>query len=333
MLRPGRIIVQRRQKGTWLLSRGCAVQRAAPVDTVTTVSSDDPADSTPHDSARRAIDTTARDSATNSTFNPQRYWHRRLKRDWSLHGVGLKRLSRSYNRWVYRVRRAVFRRTVRGMRLDTDSLSVLDVGSGTGFYLDLWHKFGARHIAGIDIADSAVNRLRTRLPDVCVERADVSDEPPFPEGTFDVVSAFDVLFHIVDDQRYHQAISNIHRLLAAGGQFVFSEKFVHHKRTDRRHHVNRTCDEIENLIRAEGFEIISRKPMFVFMTSPADSTQQWRRNLWSNRIRPAVKHERRGNMVGAVLYPIELLLTRVLREGPAMEIMVCRKPASTAGVP
>lgn len=262
---------------------------------------------------------------TTTDFDARRYWDRRLRRDWTLHGVGMARLAHSYNRWMYRVRGRVFRRTVRKTGLDVAGSTVLDVGSGTGFYIDWWRRLGARRLSGVDIADSAVARLRERFPEVRFERVDVSDEVPFDDGAFDVVSAFDVLFHIVDDERYPRAVAGIHRMLRPGGWFIFSEHFVHDQRRGRRHHVSRTLGEIEELLHRTGFDIVSRRPMFVFMAWPVDSGKRWRWDLWSKRMLPLIKQERWGGVVGAALYPAEVLLTRVLRESPSMEIMVCRK--------
>ena len=46
-------------------------------------------------------------------------------------------------------------------------------------------------------------------------------------GRFQAISAYDVLFHIVDDARYERAIQNISALLSPGGVFFFSDLFLH----------------------------------------------------------------------------------------------------------
>lgn len=266
---------------------------------------------------------------SSTEFDARSYWDKRLKRDWSLHGVGMLQLARSFNRWMYRVRRHMFRHTVRTLPVDITRSDVLDIGSGTGFYINLWRQLGARTTSGIDIADSAVARLREKFPGVAFERGDVSDELPFTEAAFDVVSAFDVLIHVVDDQRYERAMANVYRLLKPGGYFMFSEPFPHYKRVGKKHHLCRTLDEVQDSVQRNGFEIVSRRPMFTNMASPVDSTQQWRRDFWYKRLAPLLASERWGGVLGAAMYVPELLLTRLSRESPSMEIMVCRKPDAT----
>ena len=264
-------------------------------------------------------------------FDARRYWSRRLDRDWTLHGVGMRGLSRSYNRWMYSARRHVFRRTARTLPIDLPHSRVLDVGSGTGFYVELWSRLGAGTVTGVDIADSAVRRLRKRFPHVRFERLDIAhDDVSLLGDGFDVVSAFDVLFHVMDDDGYRTAMANVHRLLRPGGLFVFSEHFVRGPRREYRHHVSRPAHEIERAVTETGFEVVRRRPMLVLMAWPAQAAAPVWRRLWSRALGPALKSERWGGIAGAALYLVELPLTRLLAEGPSMEIMVCRKPP---GVP
>jgi len=261
-----------------------------------------------------------------SEFDARQYWDKRLKQVWNLQGVGMRGLSRNYNRWLYRVRRAVFRRTVRGLPYPLNECDVLDVGSGTGFYINLWRRLGARRVTGVDIADSAVQQLSEKYPDVRFQQADIGAEKPFDNESFDIVSAFDILFHIVDDQKYEAAISNTHAMLRPGGMFVFTENFVHGgRRASMKHFVNRNVDDIERMLDEAGFQLVRRRPAFALMLGPVDSPRPARRKMWMKVVQPLSKNKYSGNVVGAVLYPIERLLTRILPESDTTEIMVCRK--------
>jgi SAM-dependent methyltransferase len=140
-------------------------------------------------------------------FDPAAYWERRLE-PFDLGVVGYSGLGLPYNRWLYRVRSFVFRRAVREIGLPR-AARVLDVGSGTGFYLAEWQRAGVRELTGSDLTSIAVNALGERYPRVPLVRWDVADEPPFPPASLDAISAFDVLFHIVDDGRYRAALANL----------------------------------------------------------------------------------------------------------------------------
>jgi 2-polyprenyl-3-methyl-5-hydroxy-6-metoxy-1,4-benzoquinol methylase len=102
-------------------------------------------------------------------FDARDYWDRRLDATWSLQGVGLKNLSASYNRWLYRVRDRVFRRAVGDLDVDPRGARVLDIGPGVGFYTARWLDLGAQ-VTG---ADSAVRRLGERFPAASFVQFDV----------------------------------------------------------------------------------------------------------------------------------------------------------------
>lgn len=254
------------------------------------------------------------------------YWERLLAERYGLDGVGYTELGPAFNAWMYRVRRAVFLRAARPI-VSAGATSVLDVGSGTGFYIDLWQELGVREIAGLDITEIAVRRLRERHPGLSFERFDVGgvEPPPFVEGSFDVVSAFDVLFHIVDDDAYRRALGAVHRLLRPGGTFIWSDNFVRGRTVRAATQVSRSLDEISALLGATGFEVVERRPAMVLMNAPVDSDSRLLHASWRVIEGLASRSETLGWATGALLYPLDLALCRLLHEGPTTELMICRR--------
>lgn len=268
-------------------------------------------------------------TGTGGSFDPLNFWEERLQQ-FDLSAVGYAGLGLRYNQWLYRVRSFVFRRTLRRAALDLDSAHVLDVGSGTGFYINEWLRAGVKDVIGSDLTGVATERLGETFPQLEFVQFDVSAEPPFPPGSFDVISAFDVLFHIVDDGRYRSAITNIATLLREGGHFVFSENFVRRQAARHVHMVNRSRADIEEILADCGFEVVILRPMFVLMNSPIDSESAILQGSWQYLRRIVSRHEALGAAAGALLFPLELALLSILREGPSAEVMVCRKrPVST----
>ena len=93
------------------------------------------------------------------------FWENRLAEDWTETGVGYRALGAAFNTWMYRVRRAVFLREMAAAPIDLPTAEVFDIGSGTGFYVDLWRELGVAGVTGSDITTAAVNNLRGRFPD------------------------------------------------------------------------------------------------------------------------------------------------------------------------
>jgi SAM-dependent methyltransferase len=107
-----------------------------------------------------------------------------------------------------------------------DRPAVLDVGSGAGHWIDFYRSvFAARRVVGIELAAPAADALRSRYAaesDVTVEEIDVSGDVELDER-FDIVSAVDVLHHVVDDGRWRRAVENLGQQLAPGGLLVIAE--------------------------------------------------------------------------------------------------------------
>src|SRR4051812_15466128 len=101
-----------------------------------------------------------------SAFDRRAYWEDRLDRHPGREGVGHAGLGEGLNGWMYRVRRRVFLRELAPLMDALPSRRVLDVGSGTGFYLDRWRELGAAAIVASDLTEVAVRRLRSANPDV-----------------------------------------------------------------------------------------------------------------------------------------------------------------------
>ena len=93
-------------------------------------------------------------------FDAKQYGERRLTATPGLKGVGFTSLGKQYNRWLYRTRKHVFIRQVRGLGLDLSAQRVLDIGSGTGFYLDLWRGLGVKELTGSDLRDDDLPKGR-----------------------------------------------------------------------------------------------------------------------------------------------------------------------------
>jgi 2-polyprenyl-3-methyl-5-hydroxy-6-metoxy-1,4-benzoquinol methylase len=264
-----------------------------------------------------------------AAFDPDSYWERRLAEKFASDGVGFGGLSRAFNDWMYRVRRHVFLREVGPLAHGRPDLRVLDVGTGTGFYVERWHEVGVRRVVGSDLTETAVAELRRRYPADDFARFDVgTSDHPFGDRRFEAISAFDVLFHIVDDDRFGAAFGTLFELLEPGGVLVFSDNFLHAPAARGVHQVSRSLEEIEAAVHGAGFEIVRRRPMFALLNAPVDSHSRLLHSSWWLLASLAARGELVGRAVGGLVYPLELALVARLREGPSTELMICRRPAS-----
>src|SRR5438874_8490510 len=89
---------------------------------------------------------------------------------------------------------------------------ILDLGCGTGFNLEHLPELFPCDMVGADISTDALGFCRSRGLHAVVQ-ADAAD-PPFRDGSFDMILALDVIEHIRDDER---TLAALRRLLRPGG--------------------------------------------------------------------------------------------------------------------
>lgn len=269
-------------------------------------------------------------------YENDRYWNQRLEKDFSLLGVGHAGVGLAFNRWAYRLRRAVLLRALRSTGIEIKDARILELAFGTGFYLELWKELGAAQVTGFDITDIAVQNVRGRFPpDWRFEKADIAQPLPLNRevGTFDLATAFDVLFHLVDDAGWNGALDNIARGLKPGGYVIIFDK-CQSTETAVGHVRRRTLGAYTAALETRGFEIVSVKPLFVLMNSPTDLSGLKKlafKTSWSLTKMP-YKIGRKlglgefcGGAMGAMMYGPELLLTRLFAKGPSTKILIARK--------
>jgi SAM-dependent methyltransferase len=118
-------------------------------------------------------------------------------------------------------------------------VSVLDIGSGAGHWIDFFRTLGAKKVVGVEISDAAVGALEQKFGEgVEIAQGDVSSLGFALGREFDVISAIGVMFHIVEDAAWERALVNLARHLApegvliASGQFGLLTENVQFHRTD-----------------------------------------------------------------------------------------------------
>ncbi len=195
------------------------------------------------------------------TYQPQEFWERRLAEQFDLRGTGETGLSLEYNRACYALRAEVLTRALARAGFDPRGKQVLDVGCGTGFFTAYYLARGAR-VTGMDIARTSIERLRRQFPEAGFLLADVSEVDL--EGRFDLVNAFDVLYHIVDDARWEAALRRLGEAVLPRGMLLVTDTFVTFP-AGAEHNRMRALAEYRRVLEPLGFAIGGTWPTHVLL--------------------------------------------------------------------
>jgi ubiquinone/menaquinone biosynthesis C-methylase UbiE len=257
-------------------------------------------------------------------FDARKYWDERLNDHYDLVGVGDISLGMNYNKWSYKVTRKILVRLFKKYSAGFENKKVLDIGPGTGFVVNVWKSLN-KDLTGVDISATAVRNLKAQFPEYSFLEFDMgSGKLQIPDNTFAVCSAASVLYHIVDDQALDVALANIHRVLQKDGMLIFSDNFIHDGQYNITHQKCRTLHDYETALKRSGFEILERVPNYVLMNDPVDARGGLYPKLWSLFTRLSAKSKFLNAIIWPSLYPVELMLTSILKESPAQEFMICK---------
>jgi SAM-dependent methyltransferase len=216
-------------------------------------------------------------------FDADAYWSSRLGEHWDLQGVGHQEYSAAYNRWLYRRKRAVLRRALRGQSLG----HVLDLGSGTGWVLNELKAAGAGRVEGCELTEVGVNRLRADLPGVTIHHLDVGAAPlPAPDGGVDAVTMLDVAYHLVDDGSLRHVMTEIARVLRPDGAALVTDTFGTGRDRAGEHVMFRGVPQWNEALAGTSLRIDVTLPYFRTMSRPRSQT--WR-HWWHPALRGPVE--------------------------------------------
>ncbi len=219
------------------------------------------------------------DNAHEVAFDPRLYWEQRLAAHPDITGVGHVARSSQFVQLQYRSRVEQLERALRQYGLtNLAHRSVLDVGAGTGIWLDFWKRHGAEQVVGLDFAQPSVDWLRKQFPQQTIVQADltVSPLPLSADCHFDIISAFDVLLHIVTPDGFQRAIANLARHCAPGGWLLVFDAIVQGQgyvpgHQAYIHNKVRQLAEYRTVLEANGFLLQAVRPVNVLLNTPLEA--------------------------------------------------------------
>ena len=178
--------------------------------------------------------------------------------------------------WWFVSRRRILRALLKKYLPKIDSKrTILDAGCGTGINLALLSEFG--DVKGVDRSDEAIHFCNLRGENN-VRKSEI-ETLPFADGSFDLVTALDVLEHIPDDAR---ALREIVRVCMPGGRVlitvpVFPSLWCEHDEIN--HHVRRyEPKQIRSLVSECGL-VIERQSFMNAWLLPCALIWRWRKQI------------------------------------------------------
>lgn len=267
---------------------------------------------------------------THDYYDASEFWQDTLGTRFDLTGVGHGGYGPRYNAWLYRGKLRAFRRALEDAGLALTGKRVADIGCGVGVFATLAAQSGVASYTGFDITPVAIERLRETHAEFDFALLDIGEPLGAGAGTFDVVLAMDVLYHVVDPARFSQALENLWSLVAPGGHLLFVDALWKRPlvpcvgEVDVPHVVFHARTDYAPLLQQADATIISTRPMYWSFNRPIEGGH-W---PWSNR-RLSWHLRHRLFELAPVLWSMHVLdsLATHVGRGPSLKLVAVRKDA------
>jgi SAM-dependent methyltransferase len=157
------------------------------------------------------------------------------------------------NYWWFQARRDMVFRLVQALKLSSNA-DILEIGCSGGPLLQRLRSVGYTQLTGIDISEAGIAVAQQRgIPNVsCMDGTKLA----FPDASFDLVVASDVLEHIQDEA---QALQEWARVLRPGGRllvFVPAFQFLWGKHDVVNQHFRRyTANQLATVVRGANLKV------------------------------------------------------------------------------
>jgi SAM-dependent methyltransferase len=270
----------------------------------------------------------------------QDYWDNLHQRN-DLSTVGQSALPANINKWTYRATRRNLRRFVRRHNLTgSGSKRMLEIGAGTGYWVDFWKDL-SWDVDGCDLVPAAAQRLSDKHPDARFWSADVSA----PEGVlaqsdglaadgYDLVFIAHVLLHVTDDEAFARALANVAAAVKPGGHLLMLEPALTVKKREAKFNPEhssraRLLRSYRRPLREAGLRLRAVDRTGVLASNPIEATSpkklQRYKKAWA-LVASTREHPSRSFFIGPALYVADGLLMRTTNDAPTSKVLLFKRP-------
>ena len=199
-------------------------------------------------------------------YQPKIYWEERLRQNFSLKNTGHIGFSLLYNNWSYKAKVRALQKVLSNLEVNCEGKSVLDIGCGTGFWIEFYKAKGATSLVGFDITNISIEKLKEKFPQLEFYELDIGEDEINLNRRFDIINVFDVLYHIRDDLKFEKAISNIAKMSKKGSYIFITDSLI--DKCEAENVTFRSLATYNEEFRRNRLKFVEVAPLFYLLNRP-----------------------------------------------------------------
>jgi SAM-dependent methyltransferase len=191
--------------------------------------------------------------------------------------VGHPDMGSEFNRLAYDLRLHALVCALQKVACFPPPDNIFEAAFGVGYYLKFWHSQHCRRVVGVDLSAQACQNATRHFPEFDLREGDLAEINQWEDWlelvhSFAVVTAIDVIYHLVEEDAACRALCNVAQLVAPKGILVLTDKFAQlpHPVQEVSGHVTRRClDWYTALLKMQGLVLECTVPVFWCMDPPS----------------------------------------------------------------
>ena len=250
----------------------------------------------------------------------RQYWEQRFSGRFDIGSSGHISFNYRYNSYVYRAYVRALRKALREFNIQVAGNRILDLGSGTGFWIDFYSHMHPKAITGIDITKKSVNELQRRYPQYDFKRLDIGATGFEASEPYDLLNTFDVLYYIIEEGNFERAIKNISKAASPGAYILITDTLVDFlPRKEPVYSKHRAYERYVEVLGRNGVDILKVIPVNYLLKKPLPFAPLYSFAKWQLS---KIGFDLEGT-IGHILYVVDGLVASTRRSD--IKLMVCRR--------
>ena len=193
-------------------------------------------------------------------INDKAYWKKRHKTDKKKTASGLRGTGKHGSDYIYRMVQDQYQKALKQINI-REQKEVFDAGYGNGYFLRFFKRnYNHLNLFGIDISKDA----RKSIDFLPKKNLYIGDLSKFKiNRQFDIVHCFDVLYHIINDMDFNNALVNLTKI--SRNYVIIHDRFLNKIGIISSKHVRMRRSEVYNqILNSQKFYLHSEIPTHYF---------------------------------------------------------------------